>query len=162
MQPSGVIFPLCLCKPRKVRKLKKINNMNKTLTVIKPYGWMEPGEIFELSADGKTYVNTHTNEYSSTLKDADINSKMVTEYSISTDFAKDLISDGILDDGEKKEGRNFVNVFDTMDDMLDTYQKDLNNIDTDMKDSPACLKIEKETVLRNLIKTLSYLRSLKK
>lgn len=123
---------------------------------------MEPGEIFELSADGKTYVNTHTNEYSSTLKDADINSKMVTEYSISTDFAKDLISNGILDDGEKKEDRNFVNVFDTMDDMLDTYQKDLNNIDTDMKDSPACLKIEKETVLRNLIKTLSYLRSLKK
>ena len=136
--------------------------MNKTLTVIKPYGGMEPGEIFELSADGKTCVNTHTNEYSSTLKDADINSKMVTEYSISTDFAKDLISDGILDDGEKKEGRNFVNVFDTMDDMLDTYQKDLDNIDTDMKDSPACLKIEKETVLRNLIKTLSYLRSLKK
>ena len=136
--------------------------MNKTLTVIKPYGWMEPGEIFELSTDGKTYVNTHTNEYSSTLKDADINSKMVTEYSISTDFAKDLISNGILDDGEKKEDRNFVNVFDTMDDMLDTYQKDLDNIDTDMKDSPACLKIEKETVLRNLIKTLSYLRSLKK
>ena len=136
--------------------------MNKTLTVIKPYGWMEPGEIFEPSADGKTYVNTHTNEYSSTLKDADINSKMVTEYSISTDFAKDLISNGILDDGEKKEDRNFVNVFDTMDDMLDTYQKDLDNIDTDMKDSPACLKIEKETVLRNLIKTLSYLRSLKK
>ena len=87
---------------------------------------------------------------------------MVTEYSISTDFAKDLISNGILDDGEKKEDRNFVNVFDTMDDMLDTYQKDLDNIDTDMKDSPACLKIEKETVLRNLIKTLSYLRSLKK
>lgn len=137
--------------------------MNKTLTVTKASGWMEPGDTFKLSDDGKTYTNTHTKEYSTTLKDSDITGKYITTYSISTKLAKELIEDGFLtEDVCAKNDRNFVNVFDTMDDMLETYQKDLDNINIDMKDSPACVKIEKETVLRNLIKALSYLRSLKK
>ena len=66
--------------------------MNKTLTVIKPYGWMEPGETFELSEDGKMYTNTHTTEYNSVCKNNDITSKATTVYSISPDFAKALIN----------------------------------------------------------------------
>ena len=132
--------------------------MNKTLTVIKPYGWMEPGETFELSEDGKMYTNTHTTEYNSVCKNNDIASKATTVYSISPDFAKALIEDGYLSEPVDK----FCNVFDTMDSMLETYHADLDNLDEDMKNLPACVKIEKETVLRNLIKTVSYLRSLKK
>ena len=57
---------------------------------------------------------------------------------------------------------HFVNVFNAIDNMLDTYKSDLKNIDIDMSDAPECLKVEKTTVLRNLIKTLDYLKNLKK
>lgn len=135
--------------------------MNKTLIVAKPYAWMEPGEKFTLSDNGTMYTNTRVDEYSNTDKDSDISSRVETSYSISTDAASKLIKAGILTDNDTQKS-TFVNVFDTMDDMIHTYQDDLDNIDEDMKDAPACLKIEKETVLRNLIKTVSYLRSLKK
>ena len=122
---------------------------------------MEPGEKFTLSDNGTMYTNTRVDEYSNTDKDSDISSRVETSYSISTDAASKLIKAGILTDNDTQKSA-FVNVFDTMDDMIHTYQDDLDNIDEDMKDAPACLKIEKETVLRNLIKTVSYLRSLKK
>lgn len=53
-------------------------------------------------------------------------------------------------------------MFNAIDNMLDTYKSDLKNIDTDMSDAPECLKVEKTTVLRNLIKTLDYLKNLRK
>lgn len=135
--------------------------MNKTLKVIKPYGWMEYGEVFELSNDGKSYVNSRTNEYTTTYKDSDFSSKLESSFSISTDYAKALVDEGVLSE-DVENPSEYKNVFNAMDDMIDTYQEDLNNIETDMKDSPQCLKVEKETVLRNLIKAVSYLRSLKK
>lgn len=135
--------------------------MDKTLIVAKPYAWMEPGEKFTLSDNGTMYTNTRTDEYSNTDKDTDIFSRVETNYSISTEIAKKLMDEGVLTTNDTKKS-DFVNVFDTMDNMLVTYQEDLDNIDKDMKNAPACLKIEKETVLRNLIKTVSYLRSLKK
>jgi hypothetical protein len=46
--------------------------------------------------------------------------------------------------------------------MLEEYNEELGNIDDDMADEPACLKVEKETVLRNMIKVLEHLNSLKK
>ena len=61
-----------------------------------------------------------------------------------------------------KPEKEFVNVFNAIDNMLDTYKSDLKNIDTDMSDAPECLKVEKTTVLRNLIKTLDYLKNLRK
>ena len=90
--------------------------MNKTLTVIKPYGWMEPGETFELSEDGKMYTNTHTTEYNSVCKNNDITSKATTVYSISPDFAKALIeglkSEVIIqNDNAKKYFPNITPIF---------------------------------------------------
>lgn len=140
--------------------MNKINNMNETLTVVKPYCWMEKDDTFQLSADGSSYVSTRTREYTNTYKDIDLTGRSEMTCSISKETANNMINAGILKAGE--EETPFVNVFDRIDEMLDTYNKDLDNIDTDMKDSPTCMKIEKETVLRNLIKTLSYLRSLKK
>lgn len=133
--------------------------MTKILTVAKPYAWMEPGETFELSNDGTMYTNTYTDEYSSVDKDTNYSSKVKTEYSISLDVAKSLLDKKILVENKSDD---FKNIFDEIDTMLDTYQADLDNIDKDMKNDPACMKVEKETVLRNMIKTLSYLKSLKK
>ena len=42
------------------------------------------------------------------------------------------------------------------------YSKDLNGIDNEYKDMPECLKVEKVTVIKNLLKLLTYLKSLKK
>ena len=42
------------------------------------------------------------------------------------------------------------------------YDEELDNIDKDFENSPACLKVEKETVLRNMLKVLEHLHSLKK
>ena len=60
------------------------------------------------------------------------------------------------------EKGNFVNIFDQIDALIDSYTYELNTIDESMKDSPACMKVEKETVLRNMIKLLDHLKSLKK
>lgn len=135
--------------------------MNKILTVAKPYCWMEPGEKFELSSDGKMYTNVHTNEYTATYEDADMSSKAEISYSISKDFANSLVENGFLKDGDDVKD-SFKNVFDEIDTMIETYKADLRNLDEDMENEPACMKVEKETVLHNLIKTLSYLKSLKK
>lgn len=71
-----------------------------------------------------------------------------------------MINDGIIYPDEPK--KPFVNVFDEIDNMLDAYTKDLKNINTDMDNAPECLKVEKTTVLKNLIKTLNYLKNLRK
>ena len=90
----------------------------------------------------------------------DITSRSETTCSISKDIATSLLNVGILK--EDKPETSFVNVFDRIDEMIDTYNEDLKNIDKDTEDFPQCIKVEKETVLRNLIKVLSYLKTLKK
>ena len=73
---------------------------------------------------------------------------------------KEMAEEGIVDMDEPK--KPFVNVFDEIDKMLNTYTSDLKSIDSDMDNAPECLKVEKATVLKNLIKTLNYLKNLRK
>lgn len=63
---------------------------------------------------------------------------------------------------EEKQNAPFVNVFDEINTLMDTYQDELNKLDADMANMPACLKVEKETVLNNLITVLEHLNSLRK
>ena len=42
------------------------------------------------------------------------------------------------------------------------YADALKNLDEDMKDQPTCLKVEKTTVLNNMIKLLNHLKGLKR
>ena len=46
--------------------------------------------------------------------------------------------------------------------MITTYQTDLANIDIDERNTPEALKVEKKTVLQNLIKALNHLKNLRK
>ena len=71
-----------------------------------------------------------------------------------------MIKAGILENA--KTDKSFVNVFDEIDNMINTYSTELKNIDKDMANSPECLKVEKTTVLQNLIKTLDHLKTLRK
>lgn len=138
--------------------------MSKILKVIKKFYLLEVGDTLELSEDGIEYTNVHNEELNeSDEKGSDISARFTSTYSISTDYAKLLIEEGYLapyDEPETQKG--FVNVFDEIDNMLETYNEELDNLDEDFADEPACLKVEKETVLRNMIKVLNHLNSLKK
>lgn len=133
----------------------------KTLTVKEPFFVMEPGDTFELSENGM-YVSTYTSEYNrADSDDSEVYSSYNSSYAISKGFAEELIANGYLE-APVENNSKFVNVFDEINAMLAEYSKDLNNLDEDTKELPACLKIEKETVLRNMIKILEHLNSLKK
>ena len=138
--------------------------MSKILKVIKKFYLLEVGDTLELSENGLEYTNIHNEELNeSNESGSDISARFTSTYSISTDYAKLLIEEGYLapyDEPETQKG--FVNVFDEIDTMLETYNEELDNLDEDFADEPACLKVEKETVLRNMIKVLNHLNSLKK
>lgn len=137
--------------------------MSKILKVIKPFFIMENGDTFELSSDGSEYVSEfNMNRYESDDEDSSVTEHYSSKYSISPEYAKLLIEDGFLAEENEKSSQKFVNVFDEINSMLETYREDLDTLDEDMANQPACLKIEKETVLNNLITTLEYLNSLRK
>ena len=70
---------------------------------------------------------------------------------------------GYLEEVNENENKtSFVNVFDEIDTLLEKYKKGMENLEEDMIGLPACVKVEKETVLSNLITLLEHLKSLKK
>ena len=133
--------------------------MNK-YNVIKPFMHLVPGDTFEPNEDG-TYTVEQTSEINRTDDlFGDFKSTLNSKFTVSEDYIKELVREGVIK--SNKPEKEFVNVFNAIDNMLDTYKSDLKNIDTDMSDAPECLKVEKTTVLRNLIKTLDYLKNLRK
>ncbi len=135
--------------------------MTKILKVIKPFYIMEAGDTFELSEDGSTYTSVYNEEHhESNDENSTITSSYSSTYKISTEYAKILVEKGYLE--EVKEEKPFVNIFTEIQELLNTYNEDLNNLLTSKDDTPACLKVEQETVLRNMIKLLEHLNSLKK
>lgn len=140
--------------------------MSKTLVTIKPFFVMEEGDTFQLTGDGKYYKSEYNEEY---CKSDDNNSEIETsyksEYCISLDYAKTLIEGGYLKepyDDKCNKNYSYVNVFTEIDNLLDRYNIELENIDEDYADAPECIKVEATTVLNNLVKTLTHLKSLKK
>lgn len=137
--------------------------MNKTLNVIEPFMYFEPGDVFERTEDGN-YV-CEDSEFTTVNNES--NGEMKTSYTfkfvISNKYAEELVKNGILEDPfATKNTEPFVNVFDEIDDMLTVYSNELKNLDEDMKDQPTCLKVEKTTVLNNMIKLLNHLKGLKR
>lgn len=137
--------------------------MNKTLNVIEPFMYFEPGDVFERTEDGN-YV-CEDSEFTTVNNES--NGEMKTSYTskfvISNKYAEELVKKGILEDPfATKNIEPFVNVFDEIDDMLTIYSNELKNLDEDMKDQPICLKVEKTTVLNNMIKLLNHLKGLKR
>jgi len=148
----------------RVEIIKITNMQEKVLKVIKPFFVMDCGDTFELSQNGKEYTSTYVEEGDATNDSGvHIGSKYTSNYTISTGYAQELINEGYLAPLEttKPEGP-FVNVFDEIDDMLAEYNEELNNIDDVCANQPACLKVEHETVLRNICTVLEHLKSLKK
>ena len=139
--------------------------MTKTLRVIDPFFIMELGDIFEYSEESKMYVSKHKEDFYKNDDESvdNIKSSYNSEFQISVDYAKTLIKEGYLEEvpeAEKKAG--FVNIFDEIDSLLAKYKKGLENIEEDMADLPTCVKVERQTVLTNMITLLEHLKNLKK
>lgn len=135
--------------------------MSKTLKVIEPYFTLSVGDTLELTEDGKHYETSRKDEFSKVGKNGeDYTSSYSCTYLVSVEMAKELIKEGFLT--EETANTTFVNVFDEIDTLLDKYTKELQSIDTDLKGCQECVKLEKFTVLSNMIKLLSHLKGLKK
>lgn len=136
--------------------------MTKILKVIKPFFVMENGDTFEYNADTDQYESVYNEEHNSSNED---NSTVVSSYNsvyrISKEYAKMLLDNGYVEEVDEK--KRFVNIFDEIDNKLSEYNEELYTLSNgDNDDTPQCLLIEKETVLRNMIKLLEYLKGLKK
>ena len=127
---------------------------------------MDVDDTFQFSESDGVYVSSYSvvhNEDSDSANE--IKSSYSSEYRISPEYAESLIEEGYLEpvmENKEKDSAAFINVFDEIEDLVGTYQSELSTIDNDFKDSPACLKLEKQTVLTNLITVLKHLYSLKK
>ena len=136
--------------------------MSKILQVIEPFFILEIGDNLNLSKDGKSYVYERNEEFrKATASNGDVSSHFSSTFSISVDHAKELINEGYLAEVTADKSQ-FVNIFNEIDTLLAKYTIELENIDKAMADQPMCVKIEKTTVLQNMIKLLNYLKSLKK
>lgn len=136
--------------------------MTKILKVIKPFFVMENGDTFEYNADTDQYESVYNEEHNSSNED---NSTVVSSYNsvyrISKEYAKMLLDNGYVEEVDDK--KRFVNIFDEIDNKLSEYNNELYALKTKAdENTPQCLLVEKETVLRNMIKLLEYLKGLKK
>ena len=136
--------------------------MTKILKVIKPFFVMENGDTFEYNADTDQYESVYNEECNSSNED---NSTVVSSYNsvyrISKEYAKMLLDNGYVEEVDEK--KRFVNIFDEIDNKLNEYNNELYTLKTKAdENTPQCLLVEKETVLRNMIKLLEYLKGLKK
>lgn len=136
--------------------------MTKILKVIKPFFVMENGDTFEYNADTDQYESVYNEEHNSSNED---NSTVVSSYNsvyrISKEYAKMLLDNGYVEEVDDK--KRFVNIFDEINNKLSEYNNELCVLKSKAdENTPQCLLTEKETVLRNMIKLLEYLKGLKK
>ena len=136
--------------------------MMKELKVIEPFFNLEIGDKLTLTEDGKTYVFTDSDSSVDKTESGDSKFSFSATFKIDSVYAQELIKNGYLEEVDYKKNDTFRNVFDEIDIMLNRYNEELDNLDRDFDDKPACLKVEKGTVLKNLIKALNHLRELKK
>lgn len=136
--------------------------MTKILKVIKPFFVMENGDTFEYNADTDQYESVYNEEHNSSNED---NSTVVSSYNsvyrISKEYAKILLDNGYVEEVDDK--KRFVNIFDEINNKLSEYNNELCVLKSKAdENTPQCLLVERETVLRNMIKLLEYLKGLKK
>ena len=137
--------------------------MAKTLRVIEPFFIMDLGDTFEYDNDSKMYISKHKEEFYKMDEGSidEVKSSYNAEFRISEEYAASLIEDGYVEEVDEKK-TTFVNIFDEIDNLLEKYKKGLETLDEDAAGLPACVKVEKQSVLTNLVTLLEHLKSLKK
>lgn len=135
--------------------------MKNTLRVIEPFFTAEVGDTFILAENG-AYTSQRSEEFHKAGASNELNASYDSTFSISAEYAKELIKEGFLEEVQKDADPKFINVFDEINNLIVKYTNDLDNIETEMKDAPQCLKVEKTTVLTNILEVLNHLKNLKK
>lgn len=137
--------------------------MAKILRVVEPFLVVNLGDVFEYSNEEKMYISKHNEEFYKADDTAnDVKSSYTSEFKISVEYAKALVEEGYLEEATEVSDKAFVNIFDEIDSLLTKYKKGLETIEQDMADLPVCVKVERQTVLTNMITLLEHLKSLKK
>ena len=137
--------------------------MAKTLRVIESFFVMEVGDTFEWDADQNMYIANHSEEFHKTDdENSEISSSYNANFSISADYAKGLIADGYLEEVTTDGKKSFTNIFDEIARLTQKYSDEKANLNEDMAGMPECLKVERATVLNNILSVLDHLASLKK
>lgn len=139
--------------------------MAKILRVIDPFFVMELGDVFEFDSESNMYTSVHKEDFFKLDDEStnEIKSSYNSEFSISPEYAKTLIEDGYLEEADDSSSKStFVNIFDEIDTLLAKYHNSIDTIEKDTAGLPACVKVERETVLTNLCTLLEHLKSLKK
>ncbi len=137
--------------------------MAKTLKVIDPFFVMEVGDTFEWNDDENMYTANHSEEFhKSDDSDSEIRSMYNSNFMISADYAKELIADGYLEEMVSEPKKVFMNVFDEINRLIEKYEDEKANLNEDMANMPECLKVERATVLNNILSVLCHLKELKK
>ena len=117
--------------------------------------------MFTLAEDGN-YEFQKNEEFHKAGETNEINSSYSATFKISKDYAQQLINDGYLEEVVNDKKINFVNVFDEINNLIARYEEQLKNIELDMANEPQCLKVEKTTVLTNILSVLNHLKTLRK
>lgn len=138
--------------------------MAKILRVIDPFFVMELGDTFQYSEENGAYVSKHHEDFYKSDNNSvnEIKSSYNSEFMISEEYAESLIKEGYLEEVDNIPTTPFVNIFDEIDNLLIKYNNGLKTIEEDMAELPTCVKVERQTVLTNLITMLEHLKSLKK
>ena len=137
--------------------------MAKILRVVEPFLVVNLGDVFEYSNEEKMYISKHNEEFYKADDTAnDVKSSYTSEFKISVEYAKALVEEGYLEETTEVSDKEFINIFDEIDSLLTKYKKGLETIEQDMADLPVCVKVERQTVLTNMITLLEHLKSLKK
>lgn len=136
--------------------------MKKVLRVIEPFFTADAGDTFVFNESTKLYSSVRNEEFHKAGDENQLDSSYTSTFNISADYAKDLIKEGYLEEVNESSASTFVNIFDEINNLIEKYTTELNNVDSDLKDAPQCLKVEKTTVLSNIIKVLEHLKKLKK
>lgn len=135
--------------------------MTKTLKVKDPFLRLDFGDTFELDESGNSYTSTVQEDFSDVEDNgSEYTTKYHATFTISKDYAAKMIEDGYLEEvSDKKE---FVNVFSEIDDLLNMYKDQLDEVTKNAANTHPAVQREKETVLTNLVTVLNHLKSLKK
>ena len=137
--------------------------MKKILRVVEPFFTAELGDTFTFSDKTNLYESQTQEVFRKSDEDNEVTSSYNATFSISKAYAQELIEDGYLEEVDTTTtDKPFTNVFDEIKTLKEKYSSELSKLDEDMKLSPQCLKVERETVLSNLVKVLNHLESLKK
>lgn len=136
--------------------------MTKVLKVVDPILRLDFGDMFEQSENGD-YVATVREDFTNNADDGSVyTTKYHADFTISKDYAEQLVKEGYLKEVATKENqsKDFVNIFDEIDALIEKYTNEQNSAKS--ADLHPAVKRESEVVYTNLLTVLNHLKSLKK